>query len=169
VSSQLQAPAALPLGKEPQAPIEYEAGWAPEPVWRTWRRENSWPYRDSNSESSFIQPVTSSYTDCAIPAPKIVSYSPQNTVSFINHVDWYTTAVCITKARHRVGTLISVPTSPRSDRLWAPPQCVLGVKPSSIYSQYIYNLWRCSFTPLIRQHRPIISYRDRFAFSLSHH
>jgi hypothetical protein len=30
-------------------------------------RENSWPYRDLNSDPSAIQPVASSYTDCAIP------------------------------------------------------------------------------------------------------
>jgi hypothetical protein len=34
VSGQLQAPAALPPGKEP-----LEAGWAPEPVWTQWWRE----------------------------------------------------------------------------------------------------------------------------------
>jgi hypothetical protein len=34
-----------------------------------WRRENSWPYRDSNSGLSVVQPAASRYTDCAIPAP----------------------------------------------------------------------------------------------------
>jgi hypothetical protein len=34
-----------------------------------WRRENSWPYRDWNSDPSVVQPVASRYTDCAIPAP----------------------------------------------------------------------------------------------------
>jgi hypothetical protein len=38
-------------------------------LWTTWRRENSWPYRDSNSDSSIIQPVASRYTDYTIPAP----------------------------------------------------------------------------------------------------
>jgi hypothetical protein len=28
-----------------------------------WRRENSWPYRDSNSDLSVVQPVYSRYTD----------------------------------------------------------------------------------------------------------
>jgi hypothetical protein len=37
--------------------------WAPEPVWTTWRRENSWPYRNSNSDPQVVQP------DYAIPAP----------------------------------------------------------------------------------------------------
>jgi hypothetical protein len=64
---QLHAPAALPPGKEPPVPIEYEIGWTREPVWTTWRIENSWPYRDSNSEPSVVQPVASRYTDYAIP------------------------------------------------------------------------------------------------------
>jgi hypothetical protein len=50
----------LPLysrGKSPPPPTPtgYEAGWAPEPVWMLWRRENSWPYRDSNSDPSAVQ------------------------------------------------------------------------------------------------------------------
>jgi hypothetical protein len=68
VSGQLHAPAALPPGKEPPLSIGQKAGWAPEPVWTTWRRENSWPYRDSNSDHSEVQPVASRYTDYAIPA-----------------------------------------------------------------------------------------------------
>jgi hypothetical protein len=40
-NDQLHAPAVLPTRKEPPVSIENEAGWAPEPVWTTWRRENS--------------------------------------------------------------------------------------------------------------------------------
>jgi hypothetical protein len=40
-------------------------GLAPEPVWTTWRSENSWHYRDPNSDSSVVQPVANRYTDCA--------------------------------------------------------------------------------------------------------
>jgi hypothetical protein len=47
VSGQLHASAALLPGKEPPIPSGYEVGWTPEPVWTTWRRESSWPYRDS--------------------------------------------------------------------------------------------------------------------------
>jgi hypothetical protein len=61
-------PGRLTPGKEPSVPIRYEAGWVPEPVSTTWRRENSWPYRDSNSDPSVFQPVASRYTDWAIPA-----------------------------------------------------------------------------------------------------
>jgi hypothetical protein len=70
VNGQLHASAALPLVKEPPLPIGLEAGWTPEPVWTTWRRENSWPYRDSNF--SVAQPVASRYTDYAIPAPRMI-------------------------------------------------------------------------------------------------
>jgi hypothetical protein len=47
-------------------PIGEEAEWALEPVWKTWRRENSCSYRDSNFDPSVIQPVASLYTDWAI-------------------------------------------------------------------------------------------------------
>jgi hypothetical protein len=69
VSGQIHALAALSPGKQPLVPIVQEAGWAPEPVWTTWRSENSWPYLDSNSDPPVIQPIASCYTDCAIPAP----------------------------------------------------------------------------------------------------
>jgi hypothetical protein len=53
---------------EPPVPIGQEAGWAPEPIWTTWRSENFCPHRDSNSDPSVVQPVPSRHTDCAIPA-----------------------------------------------------------------------------------------------------
>jgi hypothetical protein len=38
-------------------------GWVgPDPVWTTWRRENSRPYRNSNSDPSVVQVVASRYT-----------------------------------------------------------------------------------------------------------
>jgi hypothetical protein len=40
----------------------------PEPVWMTWRRGNSWLYRDLNSYPSVVQPVSSRYTGYAISA-----------------------------------------------------------------------------------------------------
>jgi len=39
VGGLLHALAALPPGEESQVPIGWEAGWAPEPVWRRCRRE----------------------------------------------------------------------------------------------------------------------------------
>jgi hypothetical protein len=70
VSGQLHALATLPPGKEPPVLLGQEAGWTLKPVW-TCRRENSWPYRDSNSNPSVIQPVASCYTNYAILAPRI--------------------------------------------------------------------------------------------------
>jgi hypothetical protein len=70
MSGQIHDPAVLPLEKELPVPIGYEAEWTPEPVWTTWRRENSWLYRNSNSNSSVVQPIASRYTDWAIPAPR---------------------------------------------------------------------------------------------------
>jgi hypothetical protein len=50
-------------GERAPAPIGYEDGWVPEPVWMIWGSESSWPYWDSNSELSVIQPVASGYTN----------------------------------------------------------------------------------------------------------
>jgi hypothetical protein len=41
--------------------IEYKAGWAPEPVWTTWRREKSYTYRGSKFDLLAVQPVASRY------------------------------------------------------------------------------------------------------------
>jgi hypothetical protein len=41
MSGQLHAPEALLPGKEHPVRIRKEAGWVPEPVWTTWRREYS--------------------------------------------------------------------------------------------------------------------------------
>jgi hypothetical protein len=68
MSSQLHAPAALPPGKSSRYPLYRRLGGPPEPVWTTWRSNNSLPYRDSNHNLSVVQPVASRYTDCAIPA-----------------------------------------------------------------------------------------------------
>jgi hypothetical protein len=38
-----------------------------------WRRENSWPYRESNSDPSVIQSVASRYPDYVIPAPECIN------------------------------------------------------------------------------------------------
>jgi hypothetical protein len=64
---QLHVAAALPPDEKPAVLIGYEARWAPEPVWTTWRSKNSCPHQDSNSDPSVVQPVASRCTDCAIP------------------------------------------------------------------------------------------------------
>jgi hypothetical protein len=68
-------PRPLYPGEHPPPPVRIgqEAGWAAEPVWTTWRKENSWPYRDSISDPTFVQLVLSRYIDCAIAAPCLVS------------------------------------------------------------------------------------------------
>jgi hypothetical protein len=38
--------------KSPTVPIVQETVWAPVQVWTIWRSENSWPYRDSKSDTS---------------------------------------------------------------------------------------------------------------------
>jgi hypothetical protein len=60
VSAQLHAPADLPLGKEPQVPIGYEAGWAPEPVQMQWGTEKS--LAPARNQTSAIQSVACPYT-----------------------------------------------------------------------------------------------------------
>jgi hypothetical protein len=97
VGGQFHAPAALPSWKEPPVPIGKEAGWAPEPVWATWRRENSGSYRDSKSDPSAVQPVASCYTDCALPAPHKL---------FLFHVDPNATEINV----GYVGTVINLMT-----------------------------------------------------------
>jgi hypothetical protein len=57
-----------PPGKVLPVPIGDEDVWAPKPVWKIWRSENSWPYRDSNVDPLAAQFVASRYTDCATAA-----------------------------------------------------------------------------------------------------
>jgi hypothetical protein len=51
-------------------PTGQASGWAPEPVRKTLTGEKFFPYRESNSNPSAAQPITSHYTDCAIPNPE---------------------------------------------------------------------------------------------------
>jgi hypothetical protein len=63
VSGQLHAPATI----SPRYPLDRRLGG---PQSRCGRfGDNSWRYRDSNSDPSFVQPVASRYTDYATPAP----------------------------------------------------------------------------------------------------
>jgi hypothetical protein len=43
MSGKLHAQAALPQRQESPVPIGQEDGWAPEPIWTPWRRENLAP------------------------------------------------------------------------------------------------------------------------------
>jgi hypothetical protein len=74
VEGEQHATTALPPRKEPPLPSGYEAGWASEPIWTTWRSEDFLPYRDSNSDTSVVQPVASRYIDCANSSSKYHSY-----------------------------------------------------------------------------------------------
>jgi hypothetical protein len=69
VNGQLHALVALPPGKELPVLIGYEVRFTLEPVWKTWRSENSYHHWDLNSDPSVVQPVASRYTGYAIPAP----------------------------------------------------------------------------------------------------
>jgi hypothetical protein len=64
VSCQLHALASSRPGKEPQVPILFKVGWAPEPVWTLWRREKSYPCGNRNPA---VHPLATHYTNCAIP------------------------------------------------------------------------------------------------------
>jgi hypothetical protein len=66
VSGQPQASATLPPGRKSAVRIGQEAGWAPQPVWKTWRRESFCPYWDSNFDPLVVQPAASLYSDCVI-------------------------------------------------------------------------------------------------------
>jgi hypothetical protein len=63
-------PAAISSWKEPLVPIGWKAGWAPEPFWTSWRRENSCLHHDSNCDSrsnddSYIYMYIRMYALCA--------------------------------------------------------------------------------------------------------
>jgi hypothetical protein len=65
-----------PRGKSPRYPLDRRLGG---PQSRSRRRgENCWPYRDSNSDPSVVQPVTSRYTDYTIPVPHLQEYTGSN-------------------------------------------------------------------------------------------
>jgi hypothetical protein len=57
-------PCHFTLGKEIPVPIGYEAGWAPEPVWTLWRREQSC---NVGNRTRVVQLLARRYTEAAIP------------------------------------------------------------------------------------------------------
>jgi hypothetical protein len=88
LSGQLHALATFPL-----VPIGWEVGWTPEPVWTTWRRENSWPYWDSNSVPSVTQPVASHYTDYT-PVHGLNTKRKHRNIEYIRCVAWNHCIAC---------------------------------------------------------------------------
>jgi hypothetical protein len=64
LSDQIHASAALSQWEKPPVPIGYEARRSSEPLRKIWRRENSLPYQDTNSDPSVVQSVANLYTDC---------------------------------------------------------------------------------------------------------
>jgi hypothetical protein len=52
-----------PQGKNCRYPLDKRLRGPPKPFCTMWRRENYWPYLDSNSVLSVVQPVASLYTD----------------------------------------------------------------------------------------------------------
>jgi hypothetical protein len=71
--SEWSAPRSYLYSREKSTPvlIGLEAGWASETLWTLWRRENSWPYRDSKCDLSVVQPIASLYTNYIIPALRV--------------------------------------------------------------------------------------------------
>jgi hypothetical protein len=65
VSGKLHALVALHPGKEPPVLIGEKAGWASEPVWSLWRRDQS---STAGNRTPAFQLVASRYTDWAIPS-----------------------------------------------------------------------------------------------------
>jgi hypothetical protein len=62
-------PTALPRRTSASYPFDKRLAGPKEPVWKTWRRENPWPYRDLKCNHSVHQSVASRYNDSPIPGP----------------------------------------------------------------------------------------------------
>jgi hypothetical protein len=103
VNGQLHVPAALLPGKEPPVPIGQEVGWTLETVWTMWRRENSRPYWDSNSDPLVVQPIASSYTDYAFPKPMVTIFKSLHSITQHNPQmgSIWTTLILFKSCSHR--------------------------------------------------------------------
>lgn len=64
VNCQFEALAALPPGKEPSVPTEYDARSAREIICTLWRREKSLHHTGNSTPA--IQPVAPCYTELAV-------------------------------------------------------------------------------------------------------
>jgi hypothetical protein len=94
VGGELHVPVALSPGKELLALSGQEVGWAPEPVWTIRRSENSWPYLDSISDPSVVQPVASRYTDYATEAHTSGSVATRNFFNSFMNIHGSSNKVC---------------------------------------------------------------------------
>jgi hypothetical protein len=65
MSSQLHAPAALPLGMEPPVTVGKEGGWALPQSQTGWCKEKS--LSPARNQTLAVQPIVHHYTDSAIP------------------------------------------------------------------------------------------------------
>jgi hypothetical protein len=75
-------------GVRAPVPIGKRVRWTPEPVWTTLRRDNFVPYRDSNSDHIVVEPLASRYTDCAVPAPNLISKERKILIFANYHNNW---------------------------------------------------------------------------------
>jgi hypothetical protein len=69
VSGQPHGPATLPPGKESVVSIGDADKCGPEPVWTLWRWQIFSPCRESNLNSSTVEPIARRYTDWAMSDP----------------------------------------------------------------------------------------------------
>lgn len=63
VSGQLYAPATLFLGEESLAPTGHEARYAPQLIWKLWKKQNVCLSQGLNPDSQLSSPSPSYYTD----------------------------------------------------------------------------------------------------------
>jgi hypothetical protein len=152
VSGQLHAQAALPLGERAHGSHWIEKdGWAPEPVCTTWREENYWPYRDSNS--SLCRPGRDS-SSCTLPLRSTAfdRYEYQESSWGLTGVQ----LVRLTASLESVSRLFRKCGSPGITSLWAPVACyrvdwtclhsaqdtlLMSIFPHA-YSCLLYVIWK---------------------------
>jgi hypothetical protein len=86
-----------PWGKSHRYPLDRRLSGPPEPVWMTWRTENSFPNLYSNSNTLVVQHVASHYTNYAIPALRkdYVNWKNPNTSSGIVPMTFQLVAQCL--------------------------------------------------------------------------
>jgi hypothetical protein len=97
-----------PGPRYPRYQLDRRLGGPPQQVWATWRRENSWPYRDSNYYPLGLQPVASRYMGWKCFAGPEKKHEPnilRTSFDKLNRV------VCMIDATHHVSTTEGGPCS----------------------------------------------------------